>query len=338
MSSKTQAWIKEAIPAFDLTQILQTVNFDHELKVTITSISDLSDYLTSIVGMPISGIETGDGDLINGSIVARAAGTSTWGSPGIIMADYYSSGFALMNTYYALLGIPTTPQYYIDYIAGNITALNYNDVAISAWLKLSALPALPPMFGSLPLSYFPFSYGDLLIMPKGIDFSQLATYGNELMAMYSPDSIEVFLEDYGATVEFNERDVQISWGSNEIMKYMIETYGEAPWSPYTQSSQADLGFYLSYDEQGVLLASVLYADIAATLNVDLTPYGGPNLIGESFTLSAEMKLGQPDAVYPSKNELYLPMPLLSNFAISMIGLSVIAGASVVAIIVSKRRK
>lgn len=340
ISPNLQSWIKEEVPSYDLSQILQAINFDHEIKVTITSITDLYDYLGSTYFGP--NIEPGVGDLVNASIVARPSGTTAWGNPGNIIADYFSAGMAILNTYYALLGYSVMPQYAIDYLCGNITSWNYTNLPISAWMKLSGLPPMPVYMESMPLSYLPammlgrFS-PDFLIMPKGIDFRSLNTYWNELASMYYPQySVSNFITQYGGTVEVNERDAQISWGSTQFMRYAIETYGDAPWNPYAENSKADLGAYVSYDANGLLSAAVLYADISATFNVDLTSYGGPNLTGESFTLTAEIKIGQPDVTFPSKSDLYITAPI-ANFLISMIGLCVIGGVSLVSIIFSRRR-
>ncbi len=340
MSTNLQAWIKDANPSFDLTQILQSINFNHELKVTITGISDLYDFygpMLSMMGYPIG---PGDGDIINCSIVARPSGTTTWGSPGTIMADYFENGMPILNTYYALFGYSVMPQSQIDYIAGNLTTLNYSDLPISSWVKLSAM--FPGSFGSMapPLTYFPLTFMGpfpFMITPKGIDLRELEKYSNEMMSLYTPEySLANFFDEYGATYKVNERDLQVSWGSTQFMKYAIETYGEAPWNPYAENSKADLGAYMSYDENGILSAAVLYADISATFNVDLTGYGGPNLNGESFTLTAVFKVGQPGASYPAKSDLYFSTPI-SNFLISLIGLCVIGGVSVVSIIFSKRK-
>ncbi len=342
ISPNLQAWIKTEIPEFDLTQILDAINFNHEVKVTITSISDLYDYLSSTGSYFGSYFGPGDGDVVNGSVVARAAGTETWGSPGTILGDYFSTGMAILNTYYALLGAPVMPQYLIDYIVGNMTSWNYGNLPISLWAKLDALPPMPSYMMDMPLAYMPLSVMpypsfDFLITPKGIDFSEMETYYNEMMNLYSPQySLDNFLEEYGATFEINERDARVSWGSTQFLKYAIETYGEAPWNPYAENSKADLGAYASYDANGLLSASIVYADISGTFNVDLTGYGGPNLNGESFTLSAVMKIGQPGVTFPAKSDLYISTPI-SNFLISMIGLCVIGGVSVVSIIFSKRK-
>ena len=146
LSNKLETICSLVIPNFNLPALDNALSFDWDVNLTITSISDLST---------IAEVSTGVGDVVNGSMQAREHGSLTWMPMGQVIGPYLQNVFNIENGMSPVS--PTSELLQIEqWMIGNITLVDFNNQAVTAWITKSAAVDIYGLPTDFPLNYVPY--------------------------------------------------------------------------------------------------------------------------------------------------------------------------------------
>jgi hypothetical protein len=303
-SASIPAGLQTYIPV-SISSILGSLSAQYDIKIHIESISDANTVHPEIA--------LGNGEVINATITGKNRTASTYISGGAVIADYASRVIDVMNIFMPLMGESPMSAEDKAYVLGNISAMAWNNIDVSCWVKPSAISGFSPP-ADFPLSTIPIFTDDpldtltsMFIVPSTLNLQTLYNYGGSMWNTYMSSymgNLDAMLNSFGSYVKVDQRTARMGWSLAGLQKYLKDMMGYDPIASYAGNAKFDLGMYYGFDERGVLSASCVYMDMSATLAMDLTSYSGPNLSGD-IVFSAAIITNQPNAYVPTKEELYI---------------------------------
>ncbi|OLS12437.1 MAG: hypothetical protein RBG13Loki_3941 [Promethearchaeota archaeon CR_4] len=318
---------------YDISSILTMLKAEYDIKITVLSINDIS-----CLGGPLGG-----GEVINVTIEGRVHGTSSYSSVGTILADYVGKVIDVMNLFYGIISSGEISPEEKGWILGNITAMSYTNMPFSCWVTTDVFAdelgiILPSDF---PLDTLPMPMvgpGSMMIIPTTVNIKTLYNYAGSMWSTYMPSyfgTLDEILNAYGSYVTPGDRDIRFGWSLEGLQEYLKDIYGYDYIGQYTKDAKFDVGAYYGVDTSGVLSASCLYMDASATMDLDFTAYGGPDLSG-AYTFSASVIIHQKGVTVPTKESLYVKKGI-PGYSVGLIILAALASVTMV-LIRFKRRK